>query len=874
MAWYPSGSEFAVPDQTGSSDAPQITTLANGNFVVTWPDNSGTLGDSSGLAIHAKILDPSGAVVKDEFLVNTQTANNQMDPTITALSTGGFVVTWQGQSGLEAKIFDAGGNVVEDEFTAASAAPATVAELPNGFVTTYDNNSLFEIDAKIFDNSGGVVKDQYPLQQGTNGSVESSALLNNTFVSVWSYSTVGGGFGNSNISAEIFDDSGNVVHSAFGVNAPTGHVSHAGLGGVATLTNGDFVVIWDDGSLKGKIYAPDGTVVRTDFVLDTQPFGSAIAALSNGDFVVVGRDDSGTLGDSSNSAVAAEVFAPDGSVLQNRFLVNTTTAGYQMFPDVTALQNGGFVVTWQDNSAGTNSPTVKAQIYNFAASPTLMDDSQSVSDSPTQDLGIVIARGNALSNDSVPQNFTLTVSGAKANADSSFSSLTNTGVQVHGQYGDLNIQADGTYAYIPNSAFDALQQGQAASDVFQYQVSDGHGNTGSANITINITGSNEVASNTSVVGGPGANHWTLIASGNFDHQNGADLFWKSLDNGNTSLWLMGDSGLIGNPSTPNANGWDVLTTGDVNGDGTPDILWKAASTGDTSLWLMGPSGLIGNPSSPNANGWTAFATGDFNGDGAQDVLLKSAAGDTSLWLLGPNGLKGNPATPNVSGLSLQTTGDFNGDGRTDLLLKSQTTGDLSLWLMGPNGVQSTPAVPNVNGWNLAASGDFNGDGKTDLLWEDPASGNTSLWLMNGNGLMANPSTPNVNGWTLAATGDFNGDHKTDLLWKAQGSGDTSLWLMGDQGMIGNPATPNVNGWNLAAKGDFNHDGITDLLWTTPSGASSEWLMSNQGTLGSNPVTPLTNGLSELVAADLTGNGTTDVVWQQTGIGGTNFWMSH
>jgi hypothetical protein len=45
-------------------------------------------------------------------------------------------------------------------------------------------------------------------------------------------------------------------------------------------------------------------------------------------------------------------------------LVNTTTAGDQIFPDVAALADGGFVVVWQDNGAGAAADQVRGQIYN------------------------------------------------------------------------------------------------------------------------------------------------------------------------------------------------------------------------------------------------------------------------------------------------------------------------------------------------------------------------------------------------------------------------------------------------------------------------------------------------------------------------------
>ena len=55
---------------------PTIPALSDGGFVITWYDNSGTLGDSSGTSIKAQIFDATGAAVGTEFLVNTETADD------------------------------------------------------------------------------------------------------------------------------------------------------------------------------------------------------------------------------------------------------------------------------------------------------------------------------------------------------------------------------------------------------------------------------------------------------------------------------------------------------------------------------------------------------------------------------------------------------------------------------------------------------------------------------------------------------------------------------------------------------------------------------------------------------------------------------
>ena len=117
---------------------PQITALANGGFVVTWEDNSigvgGATGDSNGSAVKAQVFAANGTRVGSELLVNTATASVQDDPQITALSNGGFVVTWEDQSlgvggatgdgsnwAVKAQVFPADGTRVGSELLVNTA---------------------------------------------------------------------------------------------------------------------------------------------------------------------------------------------------------------------------------------------------------------------------------------------------------------------------------------------------------------------------------------------------------------------------------------------------------------------------------------------------------------------------------------------------------------------------------------------------------------------------------------------------------------------------------------------------------------------------------------------------------------------------------
>ena len=89
------GGETLVNTLTaGDQTKAQVTALASGGYIVTW-ETSDSAQDGNGTAIKAQLLDASGAAVGGEFRVNSQTVANQQQPTVTGLADGGFVVAWQ-----------------------------------------------------------------------------------------------------------------------------------------------------------------------------------------------------------------------------------------------------------------------------------------------------------------------------------------------------------------------------------------------------------------------------------------------------------------------------------------------------------------------------------------------------------------------------------------------------------------------------------------------------------------------------------------------------------------------------------------------------------------------------------------------------------
>ncbi len=402
--------EFLVNTETANNQVrPVITGLAGGGFVVAWTDGSGTLGDSSGWSIKAQMFDANGSRIGEEFLVNTQTANGQYSPTITGLVGGGFVVTWTDGSGtlgdsgtsIKAQLFDADGLRVGGEFlvntqTAGSQGEPSIVSLEGGgFVVSWQDESrtlgdasLSSIKAQMFDAAGVRIGEEFLINSQTASwqfSPTITGLVGGGFVVTWT--DVSGTLGDASfgsIKAQVFGASGVRVGGEFLVNTQVADYQREQT--ITGLNDGGFVVTWLDESTKGdgsglsvkaQIFDSSGARIGVEFLVNTQTLDSqffpTITALVGGGFVVTWNDGSGTLGDSSEISIKAQVFNAAGDRIGEEFLVNTETAGYQYYPNVTGLAGGGFVVTWQDSSGtlgDASGTSIKAQIFSFSPDET------------------------------------------------------------------------------------------------------------------------------------------------------------------------------------------------------------------------------------------------------------------------------------------------------------------------------------------------------------------------------------------------------------------------------------------------------------------------------------------------------------------------
>ncbi len=421
------GGEFLVNSNTlTSQESPSVTGLADGGYVVTWHGKDTTAGDDHGFGIAGQRYGADGVKIGGEFLVNTETDHHQVESEVTSLSNGGFVVTWYGKDtdtgdesgyGVSAQIFDADGNKVGGELLVNTntdnqqVEPAVAALSDGGFIISWHGNSFNNGDA----DGNGVTAQRF----AADGTKVGGEFLVNTYthvdqhmsdIATLDYAPQFDQQINSNVTYELVDapSHGSVVINADGsytfkpgadfndldkgesrdvtftyrvvdsngipsdpatVTLTIHGVDNTGTGSGTTLLSDDgYVVVWQsesqDGSGSGiyaQRYDSDDNAVGDEIQVNTNTVSDqsdpSVTGLNDGSYVITWSTYDRETGDGSSSGIAGQRFDANGNKVGDEFLVNTETDSNQDNAVVTALADGGFVVSWQtrDGDTGDNS---------------------------------------------------------------------------------------------------------------------------------------------------------------------------------------------------------------------------------------------------------------------------------------------------------------------------------------------------------------------------------------------------------------------------------------------------------------------------------------------------------------------------------------
>lgn len=376
---------------------------AGATFWIRWVDVNDA-GSDHGLAIDDFSIDivesndaptvsfnPPVAPVGGETLVNTTTAGFQIHPSIAALSGGGYVVTWTAENqggdtnfGIWAQRYNASGVAQGGEIhvnttnTSVQFDSSVVGLTGGGFVVVWHGNGPGDgegIFMQRYDATGGALGLEMRVNTFTGNTQDASAvgaLSGGGYVVAWTSQNQDGTF--RGIYAQRYDADGVAQGSETLVNTTTtGDEFHPAVAGLA---GGGYVIIWtgqdsDAGGVFLQRYDAAGvaqggqvrantTTAGDQYFTDGSIAGNAVAGLTGGGFVVVWT---GTSADFSEFEIYMQRYDANGVALGVETRVNTTTAGFQFDPTVTALAGGGYVVTWEGEGPG-DSGGVFAQRFD------------------------------------------------------------------------------------------------------------------------------------------------------------------------------------------------------------------------------------------------------------------------------------------------------------------------------------------------------------------------------------------------------------------------------------------------------------------------------------------------------------------------------
>ncbi|WP_156459494.1 Ig-like domain-containing protein [Brevundimonas sp. Root1279] len=448
------GERWANRTTPGNQTSPDIVALADGTFIILWT-SAGT--DGSGAGVYGQRVSADGTLfLGSEFRLNATTAGDQLsdsavtDTSFAVLEDGTLIATWWGDGEVHHRRFDppeaaftayqgqpiaipltvtlvdasetfelaisnlppgsvlsAGSQRIDGAWvvTAAQAANLTLTP-PPGYagdillrieITTVDGPSrstavsyrsvqvlpvdndadgagiAFRTGADAFSNA------DFNVTQVTGGSYTDggvAALTNGNWVVTWS-----GQFGDSNgwgVRAVVMNAAGAVVSQDRVWGGPGDFTVNTFATGAqdnpspVALPDGGFLVVWhssgQDGSewgIYGQRFDAVGASVGSEFRVNTTTAltqeAPTVAVLDDGGFVV--------LFESQPSAGQFEIrgqrFNADGAVSGAEFLVRpVTNGGAQRWPDVAALDGGGFVAVWSDMATDGSSGGVSMRLYD------------------------------------------------------------------------------------------------------------------------------------------------------------------------------------------------------------------------------------------------------------------------------------------------------------------------------------------------------------------------------------------------------------------------------------------------------------------------------------------------------------------------------
>lgn len=348
---------------SGDQFTSEIIQLKDGSFVAVWASKN----DKEG--IYAQRYSTSGEKQGGEFLISTIDANqDEIEIGITSLDNGGFAVTWKvevrdgdNNSGIHTQHYDANGVAQGSKFS-ETVDIDSIFTLKNGSFLraseTKDNNGNTLSQFVQFLDASGLPQDHKLSFDTIYDETDIVALNDGGFLIVW----------------EIEDANENTLethaqrYNADGVKIGSKLIfdnTHQEIGFDA-LSDGGFLITWETASqtnTHAQRYNADSVKTGSEFSINSTTNGGEF----DGSISIVELKDGGLVVSWTSwqdQDIRAQRYDSSGVTQDNEFRVNTYTNDNQGESSVSALEDGGFVVTWSSTGQDGDGKGIYGKRYD------------------------------------------------------------------------------------------------------------------------------------------------------------------------------------------------------------------------------------------------------------------------------------------------------------------------------------------------------------------------------------------------------------------------------------------------------------------------------------------------------------------------------
>jgi VCBS repeat-containing protein len=471
----PPADEFHVNTTTaGDQTNAAVFSLADG-FIVTW-NSAGQ--DGSGSGVYAQIFDGSGAKIGSEFRVNTQTAGDQTNAVVDPLAGGGFAIAWASAGDIRAQVYGADGKPVNGELAIGSSGvvkedPSIVALQTGGFLVTWtalsQDGKGGDVFGEFYDSVSQTLGNEFPLDTTTAGNQSQAhvtALPDGLLLATWiDHHTA--------VNAEFLTSAGDPVGAAVTVSTDPSTVKEHPTATAVPTAAGDYqiVVTWNSNNQDGSGGGVYGQILNSPLLGGD---------LSGNEFKV----NSFTADDQRHAANSSDIVLADGTVIATWASNGEDTGGFGVYAQRFGTAASNAPPTIDDlNSAlgGTLSElasTTGSSALDHTSGVIAFSDPNSA-DRPTAS----IAAQSVLYEDA--QGDTLDLSAAQIAAIKNAFSLTP-------EAGNTNAgKLDWSYS-IADDTLDFLGANEQLVLTSTIQIDDHHGGTLHRNVMVTIHGANDL----------------------------------------------------------------------------------------------------------------------------------------------------------------------------------------------------------------------------------------------------------------------------------------------------------------------------------------------------------------------------------------------